>query len=154
MRYQGRYVGTIDLSISSVSHKAFFRQNRIMKNIPKVDDPGAWRWVLIALLGLERLSAHYAFPLNDRWRTAEPWEFTFALFWTWFGLLPLVLVFFKKRSGGWWCGLSTTLLLVRTCIPLAGEYPATGAVWVLFPIALSMTFIFLYDQSFWDTDSR
>lgn len=125
-----------------------------MKNIPKIDDPGAWQWVLIALLALERLSAHYGFPLDDPWRTADPWEFKFAFLWTWFGLLPLIFLLFKKRSGGWFCGLSTTLLLIRTCIPLAGEYPATGAVWVLFPIALSMTFIFLYDQSFWHTDSR
>lgn len=125
-----------------------------MKNIPKIDDPGAWRWVLIVLLVLERLAAHYGFPLADPWRTAASWEFTFALLWSWFGLLPLALVLLKRRSGGWLCGLSTLLLLIRTCIPLAGEYPSTGAVWVLFPIALSLTFIFLYDQSFWSTDSR
>ncbi len=125
-----------------------------MKKIPDIDDPGGWRWVLVALLLLERLSAKYGFPLDDTWRNVAAWEFTFSNLWTWSGLIPLPFLLLKKRSGGWLCALSTTLLLIRTCIPLAGEYPATGAVWTLFPIALSMTFIFLYDQSFWPIDKR
>lgn len=108
--------------------------------------PGVWRWALLALLAVERLVAWKAFPLAD----AAPWERIF--FWVWSpGLLLLAapLLAFRKRAGGWLAFLSGVALIGRSCVPLVGEDPAAWAVVTLMVASATLTFAFLFEQSFW-----
>jgi hypothetical protein len=108
--------------------------------------PGVWRWALLVLLVLERLTAIKAFPLEG----AAPWERVFLYAWGW-GLLlvatPLLLL--RRRSGGWLAFLSGVVLILCSCVPLLSEVPVPWAVITLMMAAGTLTFAFLYEQSFW-----
>jgi len=108
--------------------------------------PGVWRWALLVLLVLERLTASKAFPLEG----AGSWERTFLYSWGW-GLLILAapLLVLRRRSGGWLAFLSGAALIVRSCVPLLSEVPVPWAVITLMMAAGTLTFAFLYEQSFW-----
>ncbi|MBL0210467.1 MAG: hypothetical protein IPQ13_06080 [Holophagaceae bacterium] len=121
-----------------------------MMEIPKTSDPGRWNWLLICLLIIERTAAWFAFPLNDPAREVEGWETGFWAAWGLGGLLAAAVpLLFRKRAGGWLSALSGFLLLVRSCIPLLGEKPAADAVVAIMITSATLTFAFLYDQSFW-----
>lgn len=111
--------------------------------------PGVWRWALLVLLVLERLTAIKAFPLEG----AAPWERVFLYAWGW-GLLlvaaPLLLL--RRRAGGWLAFLSGATLILRSCVPLLSEVPVPWAVITLMMAAGTLTFAFLYEQSFWPHD--
>lgn len=111
---------------------------------------GAWRWILIFLLALERLAAWLAFaPEDPRW-AVEAWEIRF--FWA-YGVggfvLAGALLALRKRPGGWLAGLSGLALMVRSCLPLLGEKPADGAIWTLMVASATLTFAFFHEQSWW-----
>lgn len=111
---------------------------------------GAWRWILILLLALERLVAWWAFPLEDPSRVVAEWESTF--FWI-YGLAGFLLtasfLALRNRAGGWLAGLSGLALLIRSCGPLLGEKPADGAIWALMVASATLTFAFFHEQSWW-----
>ena len=108
--------------------------------------PGVWRWALLVLLALERLTAFKAFPLEG----AASWERVFLYAWGW-GLLILAtpLLVLRRRSGGWLAFLSGVALILRSCVPLLSEVPVPWAVITLMMAAGTLTFAFLYEQSFW-----
>ena len=118
--------------------------------IPKTSEKGGWNWVLLILILTERAVAWGAFSLNDPARGIFVWE---KSFWIWWGLgllIPTVLsLVFRHRAGGWLSALSSLTLLARCCIPLIGEKPAAGAVVALMVTSATMTFAFLYEQSYW-----
>jgi len=118
--------------------------------IPKTSDKGGWNWLLLGLLFLERAVAWYAFSPNDLNRDVARWENAFWLFWGLGGLLVAVVpLLLRHRAGGWLSALSSLALIVRACIPLLGEKPAADAVLVILATAGSLTFAFLYEQSYW-----
>lgn len=118
--------------------------------IPKTSDKGGWNWLLLCLLLLERAVAWFAFSPTDLNRDIARWETGFWLFWGLGGfLLAAVPLLLRHRAGGWISALSTSALIVRTCIPLLGEKPAADAVLVILATAVSLTFAFLYEQSYW-----
>ena len=108
--------------------------------------PGAWHWMLLVLMGLERLVAYKAFPLEG----AESWERAFLAAWG-AGLLVLALapLALRRRAGGWLAFLSGAALIVRSCVPLLGDAPVPWAVIALMVASATLTFAFLYEQSFW-----
>ena len=108
--------------------------------------PGVWNWILLVLLLLERFASLKAFPLED----AAAWERAFAYGWGW-GLLALAapLLALRWRGGGWLAFLSGLALILRSCVPLLGEAPAAWAVLTLMIASATLTFAFLYEQSFW-----
>ncbi len=113
-------------------------------------EPGAWRWVLVLLLVVERLAVAWGFPLEDPTREVGAWERTFVQGWGWGGLLlsvPLLLA--RKRPGGWVAGLSGFALMIRSCVPLLGEKPADAAIWTLMVASATLTFAFFHEQSWW-----
>ena len=110
---------------------------------------GDWRWTLSLLLLLERAVALWAFPLDDPRRALAPWEGPFLQAWGWGGLLGLLALGIRHRSGGWLAGLSGLALLVRSAVPLASEKPADGAVWALMAASATLTFAFFHEQSWW-----
>lgn len=118
--------------------------------IPRTSDKGGWNWLLICLLLIERAVAWFTFPLNDASRDIAPWEADFWMVWGLGGLLlavvPLIL---RHRAGGWLSAFSSFVLLVRCCIPLLGEKPAAGAVVAIMATSVTLTFAFLYEQSYW-----
>ena len=108
--------------------------------------PGVWNWVLLVLLLAERLVAWKAFPLAD----AAAWERAF--FWAWSpGLLILAApaLALRARAGGWLAFLSGLALAARSCVPLVGEDPAAWAVVTLMVASATLSFAFLFEQSFW-----
>lgn len=109
--------------------------------------PGVWRWALLVLLLLERLTATKAFPLTDG---AAPWERVFLYAWGW-GLLAVAapLLALRWRAGGWLAFLSGSLLILRSCVPLLSESPVPWAVITLMMASATLTFAFLFEQSFW-----
>ncbi len=114
-------------------------------------EPGAWRWILILLLALERLVAWWAFPLDDPSRAIGTWEFPFLWAYGLGGILIAApLLAFHKRAGGWLAGLSGLTLIIRSCVPLLGEKPADGAIWALMIASATLTFAFFHEQSWWD----
>lgn len=118
--------------------------------IPGTSDKGGWNWLLLCLLLVERAMAWFAFSLNDSSRGIASWETAFWIAWGLGGLLlaavPLV---FRHRAGGWFSALSSLVLLIRSCIPLLGEKPASDAVLAIMATSVTLTFAFLYDQSYW-----
>ncbi|HTL97211.1 MAG TPA: zinc ribbon domain-containing protein [Holophagaceae bacterium] len=108
--------------------------------------PGVWNWTLLALLAGERLIAWKAFPLAD----AAPWERVFLYGWGW-GLAALAgpALGLRWRAGGWLAFLSGFALIARSCVPLLGEDPASWAVVTLMVASATLSFAFLYEQSFW-----
>ena len=108
--------------------------------------PGVWNWALMALLGGERLVAWKAFPFAG----AAPWERVFLYAWG-LGLAALALpaLGLKRRAGGWLALLSGIALIARSCVPLLGEDPAAWAVVTLMVASATLSFAFLYEQSFW-----
>ena len=108
--------------------------------------PGVWNWILVVLVLAERLTAWKAFPLAD----AAPWERAFL--WAWgLGLLVATApaLALRARAGGWLAFLSGLALIARSCVPLAGEEPASWAVVTLMVASVTLSFAFLYEQSFW-----
>jgi hypothetical protein len=108
--------------------------------------PGVWRWALLVLLLLERLTAIKAFPLEG----AAAWERVFLYAWGW-GLLAAAapLLALRWRAGGWLAFLSGFTLILRSCVPLLSEEPVPWAVITLMAASATLTFAFLYEQSFW-----
>ncbi len=108
--------------------------------------PGVWNWILLVLLCAERLTALKAFPLAD----AASWERVFSYAWGW-GLLALAVPFLalRMRPGGWLAFVSGLALILRSCVPLLGESPVPWAVLTLMIASGTLTFAFLYEQSFW-----
>jgi hypothetical protein len=105
--------------------------------------PGAWAWLLVLLLLTERGAAWLALPPFSETRAVGAWELPFA--WAWgLGLLAL-----RRRAGGWLACLSGAALTLRSCIPMLAEKPADGAVWTLMVASATLTFAFLYEQSYW-----
>lgn len=125
-----------------------------LTRIPETSELGAWRWVLLILLGLERWACLSLLGIDDTWRNVGLWEHQFNTIWGWTGVAIIPLLIMKKRVAGWAVAISSLALLVRISIPLVSEDPASGAVVALFPIALSLTFAFLYDQSFWQKEHQ
>ena len=123
--------------------------------IPKTSEKGGWNWLLLSLLLLERAVAWFAFSLNDPSRDIASWEAGYWMAWGLGGFLlaaaPLLL---RHRAGGWLSALSSFVLLIRCCIPLLGEKPAADAVVVIMVTSITMTFAFLYEQSFWPVLER
>lgn len=118
--------------------------------IPQTSDKGAWNWLLVSLLLIERTVAWFAFPLNDSGREMARWETGFWMAWGLGGLLLAVVpLMLRHRAGGWLSALSGLVLLARSCIPLLGEKPAAGAVVVIMATSATLTFAFLYEQSYW-----
>ena len=119
-------------------------------DIPNTTDKGGWHWLLLGLLLFERMVAWFAFSLNDPSREIARWETGFWMAWGLGALLlasvPLLL---RHRAGGWLSALSSFVLLARSCIPLLGEKPAAGAVVVIMATSVTLTFAFLYEQSYW-----
>lgn len=118
--------------------------------IPRTSDRGGWGKVLLVLLLIERAAAWGAFPLDDLSREIADWEMTFWISWG-LGLLLLALMplALRRRAGGWLSALSGLLLIARSCLPLLGEKPAAGAVITLMVASATLTFAFLYEQSYW-----
>lgn len=128
--------------------------------------PGVWNWMLVLLLGLERLSAYFAFPLDDPWQSHRGWEGRFLLVWgLGLGLLALPTLALRRRAGGWLAVLSGTALLIRAAIPLAMEAPygmqapelASNSILVTLVFlagSATLTFAFFYEQSFWPRNNR
>ena len=133
-----------------VSHGGTPPCDTAFMEIPKTSDKGGWNWFLLSLLLIERAMAWFAFPLNDPSRDIAVWETSFWMAWGLGGLLlavvPLIL---RHRAGGWLSALSSFVLLARSCIPLLGEKPAAGAVVVIMATSITLTFAFLYEQSYW-----
>lgn len=133
-----------------VSHGGPSPCDTAFMEIPKTSDKGAWNWLLLALLLIERAVAWFAFSPNDPSREIAQWETTFWIAWGLGGLLlaavPLIL---HRRAGGWLSAFSSFVLLTRSCIPLLGEKPAADAVVVIMATSATLTFAFLYEQSFW-----
>lgn len=107
---------------------------------------GVWNWILLVLLGMERLAALKAFPLEG----AVAWERAFFYVWSW-GLLAAAapLLALRWRAGGWLAFLSGVALILRSCVPLLSEAPVPWAVVTLMIASATLTFAFLYEQSFW-----
>jgi hypothetical protein len=119
-------------------------------HIPETSDKGGWKWLLLGLLLLERTLAWFAFPLDAPAREIARWETTFWMAWGLGGLLLAVVpLLFRHRAGGWLSALSSVVLLTRACLPLLGEKPAAGAVVVIMATSATLTFAFLYEQSYW-----
>ncbi len=121
-------------------------------DIPKTSEQGGWRWVLATLLLTERAIAWGAFALSDETREIAAWEQPFWLGWGAALLvvaLPALLA--RHRAASWLSGLSGLALVARACVPLLGEKPAAGAVVALMVASATLTFAFLYEQSFWPT---
>jgi len=117
--------------------------------------PGAWAWLLIVLLLLERGAGWLALPPFSETRTVATWELPF--WWAWglgLGLLCLPLLAFRQRAGGWLAFLSGGALVLRSCIPMLAEKPADGAVWTLMVASATLTFAFLYEQSYWGSPDQ
>ncbi len=122
--------------------------------------PGAWHWLLLILLLAERLLAWFAFPVDESRWLASGWETPFL--WIWgggLGLLALGPLAFRRRAGGWLAMLSGCALALRACIPMLGEGRSAegqvyGAVWSLMVASATITFAFLYEQSFWPRPPR
>ena len=108
--------------------------------------PGVWNWILLILLVLERLTALKAFPLEG----TAPWERVFLHAWGW-GLLAVSapVLALRWRAGGWLAFLSSLALILRSCVPLLSEAPVPWAVITLMVASATLTFAFLYEQSFW-----
>lgn len=118
--------------------------------IPKTSDKGGWNWLLLSLLLIERAVAWFAFSLNDPSRDIAPWETSFWIAWGLGGLLLAVVpLLLRHRAGGWLSAFSSFVILTRSCIPLLGEKPAAGAVVVIMATSITLTFAFLYEQSYW-----
>ena len=118
--------------------------------IPNTSDQGGWNWLLICLLLIERAVTWFAFSLNDPSREIASWETTYWIAWgAGLFLAALIPLLFRLRAGGWLSALSSLLLLVRSCLPLVGEQPAAGAVMAIMATSVTMTFAFLYEQSYW-----
>lgn len=112
--------------------------------------PGAWAWLLVLLLLVERGAAWMALSPFSETRAVGGWELPF--WWSWglgIGALGAALLAFRKRPGGWLAFLSGAALVLRSCIPMLAEKPADGAVWTLMVASATLTFAFLYEQSFW-----
>ena len=112
--------------------------------------PGAWGWLLVLLLLVERGAAWLALPPFSETRAVGTWELPF--WWIWgfgFALLGLPLLALHRRPGGWVAFLSGGALVLRSCIPMLAEKPADGAVWTLMVASATLTFAFLYERSFW-----
>lgn len=107
---------------------------------------GVWNWILLILLAMERLAAIKAFPVEG----AAAWERTFFYAWSW-GLLAVAapLLALRWRAGGWLAFLSGVALILRSCVPLLSEAPVPWAVVTLMVASATLTFAFLYEQSFW-----
>ena len=102
--------------------------------------------MLLILLLAERLAAWKAFPLSD----AAPWERGFAIVWGAALLITaLPALALRRRVGGWLAFLSGLALTARSCVPLVGEDPASWAVLTLMVASATLSFAFLYEQSFW-----
>lgn len=118
--------------------------------IPKVSERGGWGRVLVALLLIERAVAWAAFPLDEASHEIAAWERLY--WWIWglllFGIASFPLAF-RRRVGGWLAALSGGFLILRACVPLLGEKPAAGAVVALMVASATLTFAFLYEQSYW-----
>lgn len=116
---------------------------------------GAWWWLLLILLLAERFLAWTSFPVDESRWLASGWERPFL--WTWgagLGLLAALPLALRRRAGGWLAGLSGLALALRACIPMlsegrAAEQQVVGAVWSLMAASATLTFAFLYEQSFW-----
>ena len=118
--------------------------------IPKTSDQGGWNWLLLSLLLIERAVAWFAFSLNDPSRDIAQWETSFWIAWGLGGLLLAVVpLLLRHRAGGWLSAFSSFVILTRSCIPLLGEKPAAGAVVVIMATSITLTFAFLYEQSYW-----
>lgn len=118
--------------------------------IPKTADKGGWNWLLLGLLLIERAAAWFAFSPNDTSRDIAHWETGFWIVWGLIGLLLAVVpIMLRRRAGGWLSALSSFVLLARACIPLLGEKPAADAVVVIMATSVTLTFAFLYEQSYW-----
>ena len=118
--------------------------------IPKTSEKGGWNWLLLGLLLIERAAAWFAFSPNDASRNIAQWETSFWMAWG-LGILFLAVVplMLRLRAGGWLSALSSFGLLIRSCIPLLGEKPAAEAVVVIMATSVTLTFAFLYEQSYW-----
>jgi hypothetical protein len=117
-------------------------------------EPGAWAWFLLLLLLVERGAAWLALPPFSETRAVGTWEASF--WWAWgLGLLvpALPLLAFRRRPGGWLAFLSGGALAIRSCIPMLAEKPADGAVWTLMVASATLTFAFLYEQSYWGREA-
>lgn len=122
---------------------------------------GPWAWVLASLLLAERGIAYMAFPLERVYHVAASWERPFL--WAWglgLGMLCLPLVVTRRRAGGWLAFFSGMALIVRACVPLIEPEPlgqaAENLAWsstlligVFFVAGATVTFAFLFEQSFW-----
>lgn len=116
--------------------------------------PGVWAWLLIVLVLMERGAAWLALPPFSETRAVGAWEIPF--WWAWgmgLGILGLPLLAFRKRPGGWIAFLSGGALVIRSCLPMLAEKPAEGAVWTLMVASASLTFAFLYEQSYWGREA-
>lgn len=116
---------------------------------------GAWHWLLLLLLLGERLIALLAFPVDESIWLASGWERPFL--WVWgagLGALSLIPLVQKKRLGGGLAALSGLILSLRACVPMlnegrSAEQQVYGAVGALMVASATLTFAFLYEQSFW-----
>lgn len=112
--------------------------------------PGAWAWLLVLLLLTERGAGWLALPPFSETRAVGAWEAPF--WWAWglgLGAAAILLLALRRRPGGWLAFLSAAVLALRSCIPMLAEKPADGAVWTLMVASATLTFAFLYEQSFW-----
>lgn len=118
-------------------------------------EPGTWFWLLLILLGAERLTALFAFPIDESIWLASGWERPFL--WVWgggIGLLAAIPLALKMRWGGWVAALSGLALSLRACVPMlsegrTAEQQVYGAVCSLMVASATLTFAFLYEQSYW-----
>lgn len=116
----------------------------------------AWWWLLLLLLLTERTLAWMSFPLDESRWLAQGWEQPFL--WVWglgLGLFAAPFLALRKRAGGWLAGLSGCALALRACVPMLSEGPSAeaqvyGAVVSLMAASATITFAFLYEQSFWN----
>lgn len=122
---------------------------------------GAWAWALVALLLAERGMAWAAFPLERSYHLTAVWELPFFQIWGGgLAILAVPLLMMKKRFGGWLAILSGLALVVRASVPLIEVEPvgqaAEALAWastllilVFFVAGTTLTFGFLFEQSFW-----
>lgn len=116
---------------------------------------GVWYWLLLLLLSGERLLAVFAFQVDESRWLAAGWERPFL--WLWglaLGLPAMGLLALRRRMGGWLAALSGFALAARACVPVLSESRSAeeqvyGAVFSLMVASATLTFAFLYDQSFW-----